>query len=238
MKRFYKTVSTKEAAGGYLILLDGKPVKTQSGKELNAKNQNLAEKIMLEWAEQKESINPDSMPLTQILNTEIDHVASERAKMQEAVLNYFNTDLLCYWASAPESLIEKQKALWQPQLDWFAKKFGHTLKTTTALKALIHSTDIHKILKQYVESLDHAHFTALQIATSVSGSIILGIITIEKAASPEQLVDVIYLEENFKSDLYNANKYGVDPMLEKAQAAVLRDLTAVQTYVSCLTPAK
>lgn len=238
MKRFYKTVTTQELADGYLILLDGKPVRTQSAKDLNAKNKNLAESIMREWATQEEIIDPDSMPLTQILNTELDRVVNERMKMQETVLNYFNTDLLCYWASEPPALVEKQKALWQPRLDWFARKFGTALQTTTELAALEHPKEIQETIRQYVEGLDNAYFTALQVATSVSGSIILGIITIEKVATPEELLDVIYVEENFKSELYNAEKYGVDPMLEKSQTSALQDLEAVQTYVTCLTSAE
>ena len=234
MKRFYKTVSTKSVPEGFEILLDTKPVKTQSGQVLNAKNETLAQKVMLEWSEQADQIIPDTMPLTQILNTEIDRVSSERPVMQKTVLNYLDTDLLCYWASDPQAQVQKQQELWQPWLDWFGEKFGHKLEITTDLHALKHPQALHDAVFAYVDGLDNARFTALQIATSVSGSLILGIVAIEQAATSQQLLDAIYLAENFKSDLYNAEKYGVDPMLEKAKKQSLLDLQAVQDFVSCL----
>jgi hypothetical protein len=38
----------------------------------------------------------------------------------------------------------------------------------------------------------------------------------------------------FKDSLYDAEKYGADPILEKAQKAAMQDLTAAQDYLSLL----
>ena len=81
MKRFDKLVSTQSRSGGFLITLDGRPVKTALKNELLAPAEELANAIVLEWSEQEEDIIPDSMPLTQILSTKIDRVSHEREAM-------------------------------------------------------------------------------------------------------------------------------------------------------------
>ena len=106
MKRFYTLASTQEKNGQYYITLDGKTVKTQSGHDLGTPSKALAEAIMAEWAAQGEEILPDSMPLTQILNTKIDRVSEQRDVMSKTLLNYLDTDLLCYRANEPEELIK------------------------------------------------------------------------------------------------------------------------------------
>jgi chaperone required for assembly of F1-ATPase len=45
MKRFYKLVSTKKTADGWVIQLDGKTVKTPSGQELAAPSRALGMRL-------------------------------------------------------------------------------------------------------------------------------------------------------------------------------------------------
>ena len=232
MKRFYKLVSTEKVSGGFHILLDGKPVKTKSGAHLLASNEAIANRLMQEWAAQEEHILPNTMPFTQIINTIIDRVSVERDVMSAAVLKYLDTDLICYFADEPEALVKLQKDKWQPWLDWFEGKFESKLKTTTDLAALTQEKSAHDAVAKYVDGLDDEHFTILQIVTSVSGSVILGLALTCGDASADQLFDACYIEESFKDALYDAEKYGEDPILAKAQKAAMQDFTAAQDYIS------
>lgn len=234
MKRFYTLVSTEPSDGGVRILLDGKAVKCQSGAPLLCINQEIADCVMQEWAAQKDEILPDTMPFTQIENTRIDRVQQEREAMSKAVLKYLDTDLLCYVAGEPDALVTLQNEKWAPWCRWFEDYFDTSLQTTSGLSALKQNDKAHSAVQKYVESLSLAHFTILQLATSLCGSIILALAFTSNKASAEDLLSATYVEEDFKSALYNAEKYGEDPSLQKQKNAARIDLEAAHKYLSCL----
>ena len=235
MKRFYKMVSTEQSGDGYHILLDGRSVKTKSGQNLHAYNEAIANHIVEEWASQGDDIIPDTMPFTQILNTKQDRVSQERDAMCVSVLKYLDTDLICYFADDPQALIDLQKEQWQPILDWFEQEFSVVLKTTSSLVAVTQPDEAHKVVQDYVESLEDEHFTILQLVTSVSGSLLLALAFMHGAIDAQGVFDACYVEETYKNTLYNAEKYGVDPMLEKTQQSVMADLSAAQDYLQALS---
>lgn len=234
MKRFYKITSVEKTDGGYKVMLDGKPVKTKSGRLLLAPNERIANAIMREWAAQVELIKPDTMPLTQIVNTCLDRVSVERGTMERNILKYLDTDLLCYRADRPNELVERQNMLWQRGLDWFEQRFSSTLLVTSGLFALKQPQEAHTAVSNYVRALPDDVFTILQIVTSLAGSLVLGLAFIERAITPEQVFSAMYVEEQFKEDLYDAEKYGSDPLLVKVQAAAKIDLDGCDVYLSML----
>ena len=75
-QRFYQAVSVEpQEAGGYAVLLDGRPVKTPARRTLAAPTQALAQALADEWEAQREMIDPAAMPLTRLANSIIDGVA-------------------------------------------------------------------------------------------------------------------------------------------------------------------
>jgi len=143
MKKFYKLVSSAKISGGFAIHLDGKPVRTPAREILTAPTRALADDVAKEWAAQRETILPDTMPLTQILTTAQDHVTTGRAGMTEKILAYLDTDLLCYRTAFPPILAQRQAEGWDQWLIWFQGKYGQTLATTTDLKALKQPEEAH-----------------------------------------------------------------------------------------------
>ncbi|MCC6598565.1 MAG: ATP12 chaperone family protein [Alphaproteobacteria bacterium] len=235
MKKFYKLVSTLETPQGWGICLDGRPVKTTMGRILTCATPALAEAIMQEWAAQTDSINPQTMPLTQILSTQIDQVAEGRSEMSGMLLKYLDTDLLCYRAGPePEGQVEAQAAAWNPWLDWFETRFGVRLETTETLAALRQPEAAHEKLKSAVAALDDARFTALQLLTPLTGSVVLALAFVEGALTPEQAFAAMRVEENFKAEIYNEKFYGPDPAQEKKDQAAQADLKAAAAFLRIL----
>ncbi len=236
MKRFYKLVSTHREAEGYAIHLDGRPVKTPMRTVLIAPNEALANEIVKEWAAQEDMIDPETMPLTQILSTQIDRVSGQREEMSVPLLKYLDTDLLCYRApkDEPPGQAEKQAEIWDPSLAWFEKRFGTALQTTSDLIALAQPESAHKAVQETVESYDEARFTALQLVVPLAGSLVLALAFIEGEITPQELYIATRVEEHFKDEIYNAEKYGRDPLIEKKDAAMMRDLEATATFLKLL----
>src|SRR6266481_858385 len=73
-KRFYAQAGVVEAADGFAITLDDKPVRTPSGRPLTVPTRGIADTIAAEWDAQRELINPLTMPMTRFANSVIEAV--------------------------------------------------------------------------------------------------------------------------------------------------------------------
>lgn len=124
-KRFYKQAQVGEKAGeGFPLLLDGKQVMTPARKALVAPVRDLAEAIAKEWEAQVEVIDPFAMPLTRLANVIIDGVSKAPQPIIDEIVQYLGSDLVCYRAETPPGLVERQKAEWDPVLDWARDALG------------------------------------------------------------------------------------------------------------------
>ena len=133
MKRFYKEVSVAPVEGGFAVLLDGKPVKTPARHALTLPTQTLAAAIAAEWREQGTEIIVTTMPLLRLANTVIDGIAANREQVIGAILRFGENDLLCYRAHQPPELLGRQRAGWDPWLDWARQKHGADMTVAEGL---------------------------------------------------------------------------------------------------------
>lgn len=230
MKRFYTLASTKKTADGWVIQLDGKTVKTPSAQELIAPSRALADAIVAEWGAQKDVIVPDSMPLTQILNTAIDKMR-DRESITKTLLKYLDTDLICYRVKEPEVLAKHQKEAWDPWMTWFDEHFERPLMTTFGIDALKQDEGTHKQIWNYIEALDEYYFAALHVTAALSGSIVLSLALLETDATPDQVFKAMYVEEDFKAGIYHEDVHGRAPGEEKKRAAAQAELNAVRRFL-------
>lgn len=234
MKRFYKEVSVVKEGEGYAVHLDGKPIRTPSKSILIASHENMAALSKAEWDAQGDKIDHTTMPVTQLLNTKQDRISGQRGALEDEVLKYINTDLLCYRADAPEELVARQDKIWQPHLDWFSKQYGPEFETTHGLGVLKQDQNIHDAIDREIRALDDDRFTLVQMITPACGSIILALAFIKGAASADDLLACAYLEEDYKFDFYNEAVHGGDPLTEKKKAILRRDLEAAAAYLRAL----
>ncbi len=234
MKRFYEQVTCAPHSDGFLIHLDGKPVKTPAGVVLVTPSERLAAAIADEWRVQVDTIDPQTMPLTQILVTALERGQNDRPAIQAEVLGYVNTDLLCYHAAQPEALAEEQAQIWAPWLLWFRDKTGVALQTTTNLSALTQPAAAHAAVKDWLDRTKLWDFTAIQMVTGMSGSVILALAFVAGDASPEDVFHAAHIEEIYRSRFYNEGLHGQDPHHEKTQKAFMRDLSALRFFLNAL----
>ncbi len=235
MKRFYKSVDVIEEAGsGFAIQLDGRDVMTPKKLKLVAPNQVLAGYVAKEWDAQQDKIDPESMPLTLLLNTKIDKIVTERIALITEVYKFLDTDLICYYTDHPAELYTRQKAAWNKAHLWFAQECGESLQTTQAIAALKQSEKAHAFVQRHLADLDDDRFTLLQIITPLSGSVILALAFVNKAMSAEDLRQAVFVEEDYKSELYNEDHYGEDPHWAKKRKSFERDMQAAAQYLETL----
>jgi chaperone required for assembly of F1-ATPase len=211
-KRFYKQATQVAVEDGFAIHLDGKPVKTPGKATLLLPNDALGAAVAAEWHSQEKEINPANMPLTRMANSAQDAVSVRFEEVADDITKFAGNDALCYRADDPESLVETQRQLWDPVVDWAGELLGGRF---VLIEGIMHVSQPEELLKAYRSRLDDEtplRLAALHTATSLTGSALLALALNERRLDPDTVWKTAHVEEDF-----NIERWGED-----TEAAQLR----------------
>jgi chaperone required for assembly of F1-ATPase len=227
-KRFYARAGITEAAGGFSITLDGKPVRTPSRHPLAAPTRDIAEAMAAEWDAQKEIIDPATMPLTRLANSVIDAVASRVGAVADDVAKYFHSDMLFYRAGHPAVLVEREAAHWDRILFWAADTLGaHFILT----EGIVHVRQPDQAVAAARAALpaDPWSIAALHVVTTLTGSALLGLALMHGVLDEDQVWAAAHVDED-----WNIEQWGVDEEVAARRAARLVDFRAAAHVLKAL----
>jgi chaperone required for assembly of F1-ATPase len=219
MKRFYKEVTVGEAEGGFCILLDGKPVKTPARNALLLPTPALARAVAAEWAGQGDEIVATAMPLLRLANTVIDGVAINRADVIGAILRFGENDLLCYRAHQPPALAQRQRAGWDPLLEWAKLRLSARMTVAEGVGHVDQSLEALTALREAMSGYDAFTLAGLHVIASITGSLVLALAVTEGATSGVEAFQLSRIDET-----YQAEKWGEDTEAVKRTAALAHEL--------------
>ena len=229
MKRFYAEVTTASTDGGCDVLLDGRAVRTPARRILAVPSPHLAEAIAAEWRRQGEEIDTRSMPLTRLATTAVDLMPARRGNAVAEAAEYAATDLLCYRASGPESLARQQADAWQPWLDWAERQYDAKLVAVSGVMPATQDPIALRALRAAVERLDPWRLVGLHAATTLTGSLVLGLAIERGALTAEAAFDLAMLDEQFEID-----QWGEDAEQAAQLARRRADLAAAGRFLGLL----
>jgi chaperone required for assembly of F1-ATPase len=231
MRRFYKETAVDLGDGGHRILLDGKPMRTPAKAVLVVPTRALAEAIAAEWGEvpDKADINVSHLPLTRLAATGLDRVTSQRARVIEDTAKYAGSDMLCYRASEPETLVKRQHETWQPLLDWATGRYGARLVVVEGLAFVDQPPDAVAQLREAVAAHSDLGLSALYNLTHISGSLIVALAVAEGHLSVAGAFDAAQLDE-----LYQIERWGEDPIATKRHEGIRHDIEAGARFLALL----
>ena len=231
MKRFYKETAVDLGDGGHRILLDGKPMRTPAKAVLVVPTRALAEAIAAEWAEvpDKAEINASHLPLTRLAATGLDRVTIQRARVIEDTAKYAGSDMLCYRASEPETLVKRQLATWQPLLDWADERYGARLVIVEGLAFVEQPADAVARLREAVATHSDLALSALYNLTHISGSLVVALAVAEGHLAAADAFAAAQLDE-----LYQVERWGSDPIATKRHEGIRHDIEAGARFLALL----
>lgn len=203
MKQFYKQVSCRAKSGGHAVLLDGRAMKTPAKATLILPTAALAEAVAAEWRAQGTDILPDSMPLTRLANSIIDGVTARRAEIRAEMARYGETDLVCYWAEHPQTLVERQARGWQPLLDWLAERHGVRLVTTAGIMHRPQAPEALARLKAVLDAIEDPWLVGpLHMLTTASGSVVIALALLDGHLDAEDAFRLSEIDEAHQRELW------------------------------------
>jgi chaperone required for assembly of F1-ATPase len=212
--RFYEAVEVREADGRHALLLDGRGARTPGRNPLSATSRPLMLRVAEEWERQHETIDPADMPLTRLLNSAIDGVAHTMAETRADILSYAGSDLLCYRAEEPDTLVARQAHGHDPVLRWAAEALGARLKVTTGVMHVAQPSEALAAIGAALDLYDDpVALAALSVMTTLTGSALLALAVGRGFLSPAGAWEAAHVDEDFQ-----AERWGAD-----AEAASRRD---------------
>lgn len=231
MKRFYKSAAVTEIDGAFHVQLDGRAIRTPAKNLFALPTAGLAELIAAEWNAQGDEVDRTAMPLNRMAGTAIDGLAGRRVETVSAVARYAETDMVCYWADRPQSLVERQQAVWRPLVDWVAERHGAELQVASGVLPIRQDEAALAALRNAVAGFDNFRLVALSVATGTAGSLVIGLALVEGRLDAEAAFEAAQLDET-----YQIAEWGEDEIAEQRRAQLRIEFGHVERFVRALQP--
>ena len=224
-KRFYTNAGVAEADGGFAATLDGKPIRTPSGRPVVVPSRDIADAIATEWNAQGETIDPLTMPLTRFANSVIQAVVDHVEAVADDIAKYLGADLLFYRAGHPGALVAREAAHWDPILYWAANELGaHFILA----EGIVHVAQPEPAIRAARATFptDPWPVAALHVVTTLTGSALLALALFHGVRSADEVWAAAHVDED-----WNIEKWGIDEEVAARRAARLVDFTAAVTIL-------
>lgn len=233
MRRVYRAVAAEpappELGSGFVVRLDGRPIRTPAKAPLVLPQAGLAEAVAGEWDAQEQEVRPREMPMMALATTALDLVRPRRAEVVRELSAYGETDLVCYRAERPESLVARQREAWQPLVDWAALTLDAPLTVTAGILPAEQPAAALAAIERAVEAHDDWALAALSSATKAAASIIIGLALSRGRLDAAAAFEAAELDESYQMELW-----GEDEEALRRRAGVRADLEAAARFLAIL----
>jgi chaperone required for assembly of F1-ATPase len=196
MKRFYEAATASEGE----ILLDGRPVVTPARNRLALPTEALAVAVAAEWNAQSGDVLPRTMPLTGLANAAIDRVAPDRDSFAAGLAAYGESDLLCYRAEGPASLVERQSLEWDPILAWARRRYDVDFEIVSGIMHRRQPPHTVARLGHAVATLGAFELAALAPLVTIAGSLVIALALFEDGIGFDRAWAAATLDEAWQAE--------------------------------------
>lgn len=225
-RRFYKEVSIVRSGDQFEVCLDQRKIKTPLGQLLLIPNEALAVAVATEWDCQQKEINPNEMHLTGLCNTVLDNPSKKtKEDMVSDILEFLESDTLCYRMEEPDDLVILQKEKWDPLLRWYEERFGVRLEAKSDLTVSKLPQEVCDVVFKHLMSYSLWGLTGIQYGSESLKSLVLFQAALAQHLSVEQAVMLGRLESEFQTSRWGSVEWAHDldreQVLSRVAAAVL-----------------
>lgn len=228
-KRFWKQAEVNEGGGGFSVSLDGRALKTPAKTAFWVPTRALAEAVAAEWQAQEGKVNPETMPFTRTANSALDKVTPQFAAVADMLAAYGGSDLLCYRAEAPQELIVRQQAGWDPLLAWAKAEFRAELTVTQGIMPIEQPKHSLVPMTEAVHALSPFQLAAFHDLVAITGSLVLGFAIARGQVAPETGFDLSRIDETWQIDLWGEDEEAAESEAIKRESV----LQAARFFALC-----
>ena len=225
MKRFWRDVAVIDGE----VRLDDRPIRTPGRVPLIVPYPRLAAAIADEWRAVAGEIDPRAMPLTGLANAAIDRIAPDAPAFAAGLAHYGDSDLFYYRAEGPAELVARQRAAWNPLLDWARRRYDVHFALTAGVIHQPQPAATVTRLADAVSARSPFELAGLSPVVTVTGSLIAGLALLENAATADTIWHAARIDEDWQ-----AEHWGEDDLATRARDAHRADFDAGARFLSLL----
>lgn len=229
MKRFWEKAEVIATDGGFAIALDGRRVKTPAKADLILPTEMLANAVAAEWNGVGESIDPREMPLTGLANAAIDRIGPAKKDFASGIARFGESDLTCYRAEGPETLVDWQREAWDALLEWARRRYDVDFALCTGVMHVEQPIDTVRKLNHEVATLDAFQLAGLSPMVTIGGSLVAALAVSEEMMPAEAAWEAVSLD-----DRWQLEQWGDDAEARAALDARRRDFLAAARFLELL----
>ena len=204
-RRFYKDVEVIRDGDGYQIALDGRPVKTPKRTPLAVAHAPLAEAMADEWRTQGDLIDPETMPMTKLVNTALDAVTGQEAAVAADIAAFAGSDLICYRAAHPNELVTLQARAWGPLLTWAHQDLGARFVLAEGVMPVAQPNDALEAVAAVISDYDPLSLAGLHVMTTLTGSALIALAHAKGLLTAEEAWAAAHVDEDFQISQWGAD---------------------------------
>jgi chaperone required for assembly of F1-ATPase len=222
VRRFYAKADIAPADGGFAVQLDGRTPRSPRGAPLVLPTQALGALVAAEWAAQADDVLPATMPATRLAWAALataDPGARESAAAR--IASFAGSDLICYFADYPTSLVERQERRWGPVIDWAELALGVAFHRARGIINQPQPPATIAAVEAAALAEDDFALAGLVAAAALLGSAILAFALRRGELTAEAAFQLSRLDETFQEE-----RWGVD-----AEAAARADAMALEAVM-------
>ncbi|MBR7158389.1 MAG: hypothetical protein IKD08_01745 [Alphaproteobacteria bacterium] len=222
IKRFYKEVSIEkdESSDAFKVLCDGKPLKNMKGNVILIPSETLAQEVAAEWQAQDEEIIFATMPITNFVSMALGMDDDDRKRIKEDSMSFVSTDVLCYRASFPANLVQKQKETWDPIIDWLKDALEVEMAVAEGVLPCPQTLKTEEKIREVLNELNDFQLLGFVKIAAVCTSVSLGLAVVKNFITAEDAFERSRLEETYQN-----NQWGRDIESLKARKLALAEAT-------------
>ncbi|KAF9050683.1 ATP12-domain-containing protein, partial [Hymenopellis radicata] len=190
LKRFWKTVGIESRDGNLAVTLDKRALKTPEGHTLLLPSHKrlLATLVAAEWEHQETVIKHHALPVTSIVCRAIDAFddTQTREEVCQALLEYLDTDTICFHEDYPDQLVALQTKHWDPILKWAKETFNVEIKLFDSILSNSHPNETKQKMLDVLRQMNKWELAAMERATYTL-ALVKEFITVEEASNASRV---------------------------------------------------
>ena len=152
-------------------------------------------------------------------------VHQNRDALIERLVNFALNDVLLFW-STDKKVHDEQEKKWSPILAWANKMVNGEFQKTSSIETPKKNIDTTLKLKDCLSSFSDKELSGFYVAALNMRSVLLALALVKGKINAKQAFELAELEE-----LYQANKWGTEPIAEARRNSIKDALISAENYL-------
>ncbi|MAU29076.1 MAG: hypothetical protein CMJ07_07830 [Pelagibacterales bacterium] len=215
----------KKNNGKFCIKVNNKLLKTPKENLVELPNFSLAKILLQDYKSKIKSKDVNIVSAIKITNTAIDKIKPQNSYYIDEITNNLNNDVLCYFSSSPEELVNIQNKEWLPLIHYMKSSYDIDLTYTSNLFAINQKTESLSKLKNILKEENIFRLSAFYTLSQITKSIIIPLALVNNKISAKKAFENSNLEE-----LYQISKWGKDEEAFNRLNTIKVDIRNIKKY--------